>query len=1110
MTQAQSPDTGSAAAWKPAGRAAHLVEKLFKVHPGEGRLVALMIGHSFFMGVSTAFFDNSSGSLFLDRFDAPMLGYVFLAAALVTATTGIVFSRLKEQVSFAKLLFFTLLFLLIVGIAWSIGLRWTRAPWIVFSLPIWNRVLSILTDLQFWALAIRLFDVRQSKRLFSLIATGEIVARIVTNFSIKPLLKSHSLSVDDLILGSALSLAMCLLFLVLTIRSHADRLATPKQAPGATQSGPPPGSRWQALGRLLSDRYVSLIVLLAVFAAFGKYFVEFAFQAELKGHFQNARAISEFKATFDGWSQSMSLVIMMLSGRFIGRFGIRIGLIILPMLQIVCTLGALVAGHAPGMPSMVFWLVICNQGLYKTFSKPIDSPSLKVLYQPLTAAMRLSAQIALEAIVTPMTIGAVGLIILLLGTRSVDPVSFSWVILAALTCWATAGVLAYRQYSRALMDALKKRTLGDGSFLLNDESSIAVLRQKLESDWPGDVIYGLTLLESVDHASLAESLLKALGHPSAEVRTYSLSRVAGLALENCRDSVTAILASSSEPAAVRSAAVRALCALKSDEILDALTPFLSDPDRQIRIGAMIGLLGQANETRREEVRAEVDRLASSADPDDRALAAQVMGAAPDADFDRLLVTLLCDPESSPRRAALLAAGRSHERRGWLEVIKNLTIPGLYGDAAQGIVSVGEAAVSELAAAFDHSRHQADDQVRIVRVVGRIPGRNSITFLLERLEISDARVRHQIHIALHRLGFRAEGRHAVQIESAFRREVGESVRMLAAIDGLSHKPDCRILVESLSAAVTRSRCSILHLLSFLHDSATIIRASEYLTHAAREKRAYAVELIDIAIHSHQKALVLPLIENLEPRQRIERLAENFPQVQQGPDAWLGEIISWKKGALSSWSRCCALYIIGQSKNRGLAASVAAAASAEEEEQTVRETAAWALSQLAFPGILDTNKEGHTLLTIEKVIILKSVSIFAHLAEERLAEIASILTEVDFRPGEEIIRKGDFGDSMYIIIDGEVRIHDQRRTLSMLKARDILGEIAILDHQPRSASASAGSAEVRVLRLDREAFYELMSDHIEVVAGDLQVLCERLRKLTILTSSQSSAPSHDALP
>ncbi|MEI6506147.1 MAG: cyclic nucleotide-binding domain-containing protein, partial [Planctomycetota bacterium] len=836
----------------------------------------------------------------------------------------------------------------------------------------------------------------------------------------------------------------------------------------------------------------------SVFAAFGKYIVEFAFQSGMKSQFHDAKGISEFKANFNGWIQSASLLLMMLSARIIGRFGIRIGLLVLPALQISCTLFILAAGNGLGSPSMVFWLVVMNQGLYKTFSKPIDSPSLKVLYQPLAASMRLAAQIALEAIVTPVTIGAVGSIILVLGHNSVNPVSFSWVILAALGGWITAAVIAYRRYSRALMDALKKRTLGDGTFSLSDESSIAVLRQKLDSDWPGDVIYGLTLLERAEHRSLAENLVKALSHPSPDVRKYSLSRVEALGLGQARDSVTKILSSSAEPSSVRSAAARALCALGGEGIDDAVAPFLSDPDRQLRIGAMVGLLGRTGGTRTAEVRSRIERLARSTDPGDRTLAAQVLAEVPHADFDSLLVELLEDRDPAARRASLAAAGRSNDRRVWHAVIGNLTTPGFSGDAAQVLVAGGEAVLPELAAAFDLPGRRADDLVRLARVVGRIPGEASKRFLLDRLDAGDPRVRLHILSALNRLGFRAERQFSGRIESIFRKEVGESARMLAAISELSSDPECALVIDALAAAVTRSRKRMFLLLSFLHDPATILRASEHVTHEAKEKRAYAVELVDIALSAQQKALLLPLIEDLEPRQRLERLAHEFPQTCRGRNQRLAEIVAWKGGAASSWSRCCALFVIGRLRVRELS-DVVASAAGSEDEPIVRDTAAWALAQLEINPGEARNRGGTEMLTIEKVFILKSVSIFAHLAEERLAEIASILAEVDFRPDEPIITKGDVGDSMYIIMHGKVRIHDEGKNLATLGDRDILGEIAILDHQPRLASATAVD-DVRALRLDRDAFYELMSDHIEMVTGVLQVLCERLRKLTIAYSGE----------
>ena len=82
-------------------------------------------------------------------------------------------------------------------------------------------------------------------------------------------------------------------------------------------------------------------------------------------------------------------------------------------------------------------------------------------------------------------------------------------------------------------------------------------------------------------------------------------------------------------------------------------------------------------------------------------------------------------------------------------------------------------------------------------------------------------------------------------------------------------------------------------------------------------------------------------------------------------------------------------------------------------------------------------------------------------------------------------------MYLIDEGRVRIHDGDRTLTTLGERDIFGELAVLDAESRSASATAVT-EVRLFRIDQDAFYDLMADRIDIVRGILRVLCQRLRE------------------
>jgi CRP-like cAMP-binding protein len=132
----------------------------------------------------------------------------------------------------------------------------------------------------------------------------------------------------------------------------------------------------------------------------------------------------------------------------------------------------------------------------------------------------------------------------------------------------------------------------------------------------------------------------------------------------------------------------------------------------------------------------------------------------------------------------------------------------------------------------------------------------------------------------------------------------------------------------------------------------------------------------------------------------------------------------------------------------------------------------------------------LSTIEKVIILKTVGIFAETPDEILAEVATLLEEVELGIGETIFEKGDLGDCLYIIADGEVRVHDGERTLNHLGQGDVFGEMALLDPEPRLSSVTAVE-DTRLLRLDQEPFYELMEDRVEVMRGIIHVLSRHLR-------------------
>lgn len=134
----------------------------------------------------------------------------------------------------------------------------------------------------------------------------------------------------------------------------------------------------------------------------------------------------------------------------------------------------------------------------------------------------------------------------------------------------------------------------------------------------------------------------------------------------------------------------------------------------------------------------------------------------------------------------------------------------------------------------------------------------------------------------------------------------------------------------------------------------------------------------------------------------------------------------------------------------------------------------------------------MLLIEKVLTLRASDIFKETPETELIELAGVLEELHLGPQTKVFSKGDVGNCMYIIFRGKVRIHDDAHTFAILEENELLGELSILDTQPRSASATT-QEEAILLKLSQEPFYEILVNNAEVLKGILKTLCKRLRQM-----------------
>lgn len=139
-----------------------------------------------------------------------------------------------------------------------------------------------------------------------------------------------------------------------------------------------------------------------------------------------------------------------------------------------------------------------------------------------------------------------------------------------------------------------------------------------------------------------------------------------------------------------------------------------------------------------------------------------------------------------------------------------------------------------------------------------------------------------------------------------------------------------------------------------------------------------------------------------------------------------------------------------------------------------------------------------LHIERVLLLTRVPLFAHLRTDQLSRLVPLLEPVAWPKGTRIFDMGDIGLEFYIITEGRVGISvdpDPHRLIFIneLKAGDSLGEMALIDNEPRSATAHV-LEDTQALALEKEKLQGLLMSYPELGIGMLRAISQRLRALS----------------
>jgi CRP/FNR family cyclic AMP-dependent transcriptional regulator len=129
--------------------------------------------------------------------------------------------------------------------------------------------------------------------------------------------------------------------------------------------------------------------------------------------------------------------------------------------------------------------------------------------------------------------------------------------------------------------------------------------------------------------------------------------------------------------------------------------------------------------------------------------------------------------------------------------------------------------------------------------------------------------------------------------------------------------------------------------------------------------------------------------------------------------------------------------------------------------------------------------------DKVEQLRAVPLFAGLGKRELAELGTLADEIEVADGRALTREGESGHEFFIVLEGHVSVAIGGSTVAELGPGDFLGEIALIDGKPRSATTRA-MGHTKLLVVGHREFHQLMADFPTVQTAVLQALAERVRR------------------
>ncbi len=775
-------------------RIASKIAAALGVRAGEGPAALLFFLYFFLITAPFTIVKSVRDASYMDDIGVRHLPWAYATAALVAAAVGL-HARLQARLERRRLLIGSLVFFGSTALLFRalFALDW---PGITLLYWLWANIFIVVLTTQFWFLVNDRFDPRQAKRLVGFLGSGGILGGIagglLTGFLAEP-----GRPEDLLYMAAALLAAGAAAVAVLFRR--LDR--SPSGAPAGPSAAPAAAGFADSFRTVRGDSYLRALAGLAILTGIVSTFIDWQSKAVIDAVPAAKANLASFFGQFNAGLLALTFVFqLVLTSRFLGRFGLRPGLMVYPLALLACSAGV-------GAWPLLGW-ALAIKGADKAFSYSIHQSTRELLYIPVAVERKYRAKVFIDMFLNRFskTIGA-GLLLLLFllpGGRDIRVVSAASAALIAL--WIALNVRIGRAYGRAVNDRLSEKWKpGEGLVAeLTDADTAKTILDAMESRRRSPSLYALHLYDMAREGKLTPDILRFLDEESAALAapaSHPLLDAAGPAWIPGPE--TELVSAGTE--------IREILALPEYQKL--MTDYAS---RVLRDGA-------GGET----ARMELAKAAGLMDP-----LSPLAGRVED---------LLVDASPEVVHLAIAAAGRLRRRASVPLLLAKLSDPRSRADAAEALSGYGAAVAGTLGDALLDPDLPTEARRRVAAILSETPDQDCAEALLEALAGGDPVLDRDVIDALDRL--RARDPELRFDPDAVRAAAGRETARLAA---------------------AHSRAEgfwLFKLLGLLVRDEDFARAGQNFAGGTEREAAYALELVDHVLPLELKERVLPVLERL---------------------------------------------------------------------------------------------------------------------------------------------------------------------------------------------------------------------------------------------------------